>query len=146
MQLAPPEAMQFGRALKRVLQRIYKANPKFGPVYLSEIDISDGFYRIAVHTEDAPKLAVLFPTRDGESPLVSIPLVLPMGWCEYPPSFCVATETMCDEVKDNIENRARWESNRQKCPIIWTSSPSPSPSPVPTSCQSATDRRTTCAS
>ena len=60
--LAPPKAMQFGRALKRVLQRIYKANPKFGPVYLSKIDISDGFYRIAVRTEDVSKLDVLFPT------------------------------------------------------------------------------------
>ena len=61
-----------------------KANPKFGPgvyIYLSKkIDISDGFYRIAVRTEDAPELAVLFPTRDGEPPLVGIHLVLPMGW------------------------------------------------------------------
>jgi len=47
LQLAPPEAMQFGRALKRVLQRICKANPTFGVVYLSKIDISDGFYRMA---------------------------------------------------------------------------------------------------
>ena len=52
-----------------------------------EIDIPDGFYRIAVRTEDASKLDVLFPTRDGEPPLV-----LPMGRCESPPSFCVATK------------------------------------------------------
>ena len=62
--------MQFDRALKRVLQRIYKANSKFGHVYLSKIDISDGFYRIVMSTEDAAKLAVLFSTRDGEPPLV----------------------------------------------------------------------------
>ena len=129
LQLAPPEAMQFGRALKRVLQRIYKANPKFGPVYLSKIDISDGFYRIAVRTEDAPKLAVLFPTREGEPPLVGIPLVLPMGWCESPPSFCVATETTCDEAKDNIENTVRWESTKRphRLDVISESQAQPSP-------------------
>ena len=33
--LAPPEAMQFGRALNRVLFKIAHADPRYGPVYLS---------------------------------------------------------------------------------------------------------------
>ncbi|CAJ1939705.1 unnamed protein product [Cylindrotheca closterium] len=44
--VAPSESMQFGRTLQRILQRILLSDPSFGPVYLSKIDIADGFYRI----------------------------------------------------------------------------------------------------
>jgi len=44
--LAPKEAMQFGKVLPRLLQCVHDANPKFGPVYMSKIDIVDGFYRL----------------------------------------------------------------------------------------------------
>jgi hypothetical protein len=44
--LAPAESMQFGRALWRILNAIARANPTLGPVYLSKVDIADGFYRI----------------------------------------------------------------------------------------------------
>ena len=96
LQLAPPEAMQFGRALQRLLHRIHQANPRYGPVYLSKIDIADGFYRLGIRPDDAPRLAVLFPTQKGEEQLVGIPLTLPMGWLESPPSFCAMTETTAD--------------------------------------------------
>ena len=46
LNLPPSEAMQFGRTLQRVLQRIFDANPEFGRVFLSRTDIADGFYRI----------------------------------------------------------------------------------------------------
>ena len=94
--LAPQEAMQFGRALQRLLQRIADANPAFGPVYMAKIDIADGFYRIGIRPGDAAKLAVLFPTGPGEEQLIGIPLTLPMGWTESPPAFCTATETAAD--------------------------------------------------
>jgi len=96
LQLAPPEAMQFGRALQRLLHRIHQANPRYGPVYLSKIDIADGFYRLGIRPDDAPRLAVLFPTKPGEEQLVGIPLTLPMGWLESPPAFCAMTETTAD--------------------------------------------------
>ena len=94
--LAPQEAMQFGKALRRILQSIHDANPRYGPVRLAKIDIADGFYRIGLRPADALKLAVLFPTKAGEEPLVGIPLTLPMGWKESPPAFCTATETVAD--------------------------------------------------
>lgn len=96
VQHAPPEAMQFGRTLQRLLRRIRHANPRFGPVYMSKIDISDGFYRIQLGADDALALAVLLPSSEGEPPLVAIPLSLPMGWVESPPTFCAATETAAD--------------------------------------------------
>jgi hypothetical protein len=65
-------------------------------VYLSKIDIADGFYRIAIRSNDVPKLAIMFPTAEGEEPLVGLPLVLPMGWKQSPPLFTAATETVAD--------------------------------------------------
>jgi hypothetical protein len=88
--------MQFGKALQRVLRHLKSANPHLGPVYLSKIDIADGFYRIWVRASDVPKLGVLFPTDDGEEYLVGFPLALPMGWTESPKIFTAATETVAD--------------------------------------------------
>ena len=85
--LAPPEAMRFSQTLKRLLQRIYRANDVLGPVYMLKIDLSDGFYCLWLRSEDTLKLAALFPSRPGEEPLVRIPLINPMGWCSSPPNF-----------------------------------------------------------
>jgi hypothetical protein len=41
---------------------------------LSKIDISDGFYRIAIHSEDFPKLAIMCPTEDEEENLIRFAL------------------------------------------------------------------------
>lgn len=68
--IAPAEAMQFGRALDRVLYKIHHANRKFGPVHLIKVDIADGFYRIRVSASHMPTLAVAFPSAPGEPPLV----------------------------------------------------------------------------
>ena len=94
--LAPKEAMQFGRALERILYKVRHANPKYGPVYLSKTDLADGFYRIPLSVSGCPKLGVIFPRYPGEEQMVAIPLVLPMGWVESPPAFCAATETVAD--------------------------------------------------
>jgi hypothetical protein len=94
--LSPSECMQFGKALWRILRHLKSANPHLGPVYLSKIDIANGFYRIWVRAPDVPKLGVLFPSADGEEYLVGFPLALPMGWTESPKIFKAATETVAD--------------------------------------------------
>ena len=96
LRLAPPESMQFGRALWRLLDKIHHANANFRPVYLSKVDLSDGFFRLWLRPEDTLQLAVLFPTRKGEPPLIGIPLIYPMGWCESPPNFTACTEIVTD--------------------------------------------------
>jgi hypothetical protein len=88
--------MQFGRALLRILQKNANSDPRLGPVYLSKIDIADGFYRIAIRSNDVPKLAIMIPTAKCEEPLVGLHLVLPMGWKQSPPLFTVATETVAN--------------------------------------------------
>lgn len=86
--LAPRESMQFGRALQRILAKIVYADPRYGPVFMSKIDVADGFYRVWLQHRDIPKLGVALPTSPGEAPLVALvafPLALPMGWVESPP-------------------------------------------------------------
>jgi hypothetical protein len=95
--------MQFGRALKRIITQIVKADQRFGPVEFIKIDIADGSYRIWVKAEDIPKkLGVAIPHLDGEEPLVAFPLALPMGWTQSPPYFCAMTETVADLANERI--------------------------------------------
>ena len=93
--LAPREAMQFGRTLERLMDKIVHADKRHGPVHLIKVDIADGFYRIYLNIHDIPRLAVTFLGPNGEH-LVAFPLTLPMGWEESPPHFSVSTETACD--------------------------------------------------
>jgi hypothetical protein len=88
--------MQFGRALWRILNNIHRADHRLGPVFLSKVDIADGFYRIQVNTNDVPKLGVVVPTEPGQPQIIGSPLVLPMGWMQSPPLFTAATETVAD--------------------------------------------------
>jgi len=94
--VAPYPAMQFGRALLRVLQRIVYANPEHGPVFLAKLDLADGYYRIPLAPHAAQQLAVILPPDDQSGNLVGIPLSLPMGWSQSPPYFCCFTETCAD--------------------------------------------------
>ena len=63
---------------------------------MAKFDISDGFYRLFLDPDDAPKLAVLMPKYEGEPQLVAVPLSLTMGWVSSPPTFCTALKTAAD--------------------------------------------------
>ena len=103
---APPEAMQFGRALDRILDKIAGANPIYGPVYMGKYDMADGFYRLQLALNSILPLAVMLPTTEHEDPLIALPLVVTMGWTEAPPSFSTTTETSTD--------LANWELERKR--------------------------------
>lgn len=105
--LAPMDAMQYGRALDRILREILVANPKYGPVKMIKTDLSDGFYRVNLRIEDIPKLALVFPSVDGMPPLVALPLCLPMGWKLSPPHFCAVTETIADITNARIKQDSK---------------------------------------
>jgi hypothetical protein len=96
IQRSPAGSMQFGRALERILYLIRHSNPQFGPVHLGKIDLSDGFYRVALDADAVSELATVLPRYANEEQLIAFPLVLPMGWVESPPWFCAATETIAD--------------------------------------------------
>jgi hypothetical protein len=73
--LAPAEAIQFGRALPRILKGIFDADPNYGPVHLTKADMADGFYRVCINPADIPKLGVVFPTKPGAEAMVASSLV-----------------------------------------------------------------------
>jgi hypothetical protein len=103
--LSPFEAMQFGRALERILQQIHFANRKYGPVFLIKVDIADGFYRLCLADGSIPSFGVAFPSIPGEEHLVAFPLVLPMGWVASPPYFCALTETIANIANINLRQK-----------------------------------------
>ena len=59
--------MQYGCALDPLLCEIVFTESALGPVYLLKADVSDGFYRIGLRSEDAPKLSLIFPTAQMRS-------------------------------------------------------------------------------
>ena len=67
-------AMQYGRALDCLIHEIVYADTALVYVYLLKADVSDGFYRIGLRPEDAPKLGLIFPSGKKEEPMVAIPL------------------------------------------------------------------------
>jgi hypothetical protein len=104
IKMAPREAMQFGKALHRILQAIADADPVHGPVHLVKVDIADSFYRIWLNLHDIPKLTVSLPPLYGKEPLFALPLVLPMGWTKSLPYFCATTETVADVTNQCLAN------------------------------------------
>ena len=91
-----PDSMQFGHALQRILQCMYDADPRHGPIYMMKVDIADGFYHVGLAPEDVPSLGVCLPPGPDGKTLVASPLVLPMGWVESPPHFCAVMEIVAD--------------------------------------------------
>jgi hypothetical protein len=115
VQTGPTEAMQFGRALLRLLYQIRHANPVFGPVYAMKVDVAEGFYRVYLNPAQALSLAYLLPKEASEPQLVAIPLALPMGWVESPPYFCAVTETIADLANSRLSrNQVPWHRLEQQ--------------------------------
>jgi hypothetical protein len=107
VKLAPPEVMQFGKALQRVLAKVVHANPYYGPVYLSKIDIADGFYRNAIHPRDVPcLLALVLPKTEGALVGGGTSPRAANGLGGNPPYFTSVTETACDLLSVALR---RWE-------------------------------------
>ena len=48
VKLTPPESMQFGKALDRIIQKAADANPLHGMVNLSKYDLADAFMRVGL--------------------------------------------------------------------------------------------------
>ena len=67
-------------------------------------DVSDGFYRIGIRPEDAPKLGLILASGEEEEPMVAIPLTLPIGWKNSPSLFCMATETVVDLANESLRS------------------------------------------
>eukprot|EP00957_Ditylum_brightwellii_P174844 13312302-Ditylum_brightwellii.AAC.1 len=94
---APPEAMQFGRTLHRLLCQIVLADPAYGPVFMSKVDLADAYMRVWICLEDVPQLAFIVPRHDSDpKSLVGVHLSVPMEYIESAPFFCATTEMVAD--------------------------------------------------
>ena len=49
-------AIQYDRALERLIKEVVMVGPTLGPVHVLKADGSDSFYRIGLQPTDAPKL------------------------------------------------------------------------------------------
>jgi hypothetical protein len=104
LNLAPAHAMQFGKALPRILQRLVYYNALCGPPLMAKLDLADGYYRVPLSPSAALELAVVLPGDGAHRQLIGIPLSLPMGWTYSPPYFCVFTETATDIANASLSN------------------------------------------
>ena len=127
---SPPEAMQFGGALLRVLYLIRHADPKFGPTKASKHDVTDGFYCMFLRAQDLLRLAIVLPRYEGEPQLIGIPMSTTMGWTQSPPTFSTMSETACDLANRLIrEHRLRVEPHRLEELAAPMDDTSPDPAP-----------------
>jgi hypothetical protein len=93
--LALEEAMRFGRAFQWLLEDIVHTDPRFGPVYLCKVDISDGFFRVWLQPDDILKLGISFPVeRDGEH-LVAFPPCITDGLGQFPTILLCTHRNRC---------------------------------------------------
>ena len=137
---APPEAMQFGGALHRVLRRVRHANPRYGPTFLSKHDIKDGFYRLFLAAKDCPRLAIILPRYEGETQLVAIPMSCTMGWTESPPTFSSMSETVADVANASFATNNRPAPHRLDSRAAALDDFSPEPQDRGSQDRLATDR------
>ena len=92
-----PDAMQFGACLPWFLQKIWEADPSYGPVWISKWDISDAFHRCILRPGDIGSFThVVYPLPTYIYTLLCIDLVLPMGRVNPPDMLCAASETVAD--------------------------------------------------
>ena len=97
VKLAPPESMQFGKALDRIIQKAAGANLYHGIVNLSKLNLAGAFMRVGLSPFMIVKLAVVVPTTSTDKdPLIAVPMALPMGWMESSTAFSMVTETIAD--------------------------------------------------
>ena len=85
--------MRFGVALQRILKQVLTANPRFGPVHPSKVDLVDVYMRLWLRMEDVPSVPFLIPKKKSrDTQLVGFHISLPMGYLYNSPYFCMPAD------------------------------------------------------
>jgi hypothetical protein len=65
-----------------------------------------------LRVKDIVKLSVAIPSLEGEDDLLALPLTLPMGWTQSPPTFCAVTETIADVANQRLRRNGKSTPHR----------------------------------
>jgi len=105
---------QMGKVLWRIVAKLATWDQQDGDIFFAKWDIKDGFWRLIVSEENAWHFCYVLPQMN-DSNLIQIvwPTCLQMGWCESPPLFGTASET----VRDIAEELADKEQALQPHPL-----------------------------
>ena len=77
--------LQFGKALPRILQAAWEADPAQDPFLVSNLDVTDAYYRDTSMPSQVGTFVYVVPSAlGGEGCIICIDLVLLIGWVESP--------------------------------------------------------------
>ena len=91
--------MQLRQTLEWVLYKVMSADLR-GACLPSQDGALQWLLSSPLCNANIPLLDIAFPIAPGEPLVVTFHLVLPMGWTESPPYFCMATEMIVDLAND----------------------------------------------
>lgn len=134
--LAPQHSMhELGNVIPRIILAMANADPDL-PLLFSKVDLKDGYWRMAVHPDDAWNFAYVLPASTPTSPPeLIIPQAIQMGWSESPAFFCAATETARDIANTMFEENIPLPPHPQEDKIFantdWSAVPSQHNDPDP---------------
>jgi hypothetical protein len=74
-------------------------------VMFSKIDLSDGFWRMLVDSDEVWNFCYVLPDPPGHPIRIVVPSALQMGWAQSPAFFCAATETGRDIIQGLVADR-----------------------------------------
>ena len=96
--------MQFGRAFPCILQAIWEADSAKGPVRVSKLDVTDSYHHGTLRLCQVGAFTSIVPLAlDDDCIIISIDLVLPIGWVDSPKFFCIFLETLTDVVNALVD-------------------------------------------
>ena len=100
--IAPTEAMKFGKAFYRIISKIQDSYPKLGSTQLYKIALVDGYVRVPLSTVAVSQLVFIVPSNHTNSKLlIEMYSYLPMEIIPSCSFFEAVTETIVDIVNNS---------------------------------------------
>ena len=105
--LSPPEAMQFGRALERLLSQIVHSNPRFGPVRFIKVAHCGRLLPRLAPPGGCPQAGCCRPSLPTRATPSGHPPILAHGLDTIPPLLLCGHRTIADVANLHLHKRRR---------------------------------------
>jgi hypothetical protein len=86
---------QIGECLSHVIDAFAEADNN-AKIFMAKWDIKDGFWQIDCAAGEEWNFAYVLSQKEGKPITLMVLTSLQMGWVEFPPYFCAATEMLRD--------------------------------------------------